>query len=294
MTSQINEQLSAYLDGELPQDELPLLLRQLEKQPNLLAEAQRLQQAHLCLLGEQPVQPLSVATDFCQNIHAAIYSDSTEFETSSNSIQDKEDYPVFDFTQPIPIDTLSNDAGNVAVARAAYANVDQTGSGTVGQTQIAASAVNDSAWKPWLGAGIAAAVAMLAVNVWQQGSVNSVPELSNQTAQTNIVEVAPVISADASNDANSNINNENSYVVPAPSSNTSTLSFVQPGDVQVVNYSPYVQRHVSSANTSAGNQLQRYSLMMQELREDEQRAKELIQQEKNELLIDGTSNQDNQ
>jgi len=265
MTSQINEQLSAYLDGELPQDELPLLLRQLEKQPHLLAEAQRLQQAHLCVLGEQPAQPLSVATTFCQNVHDAIYADS-EFDLDATG-----NLPIYDFTTTDSSVADSSAATQQGIA-ANLGSTDNNDSNQLESEQIAmgsvqtAPAANDRFWKPLAGAGIAAAVAMLAVNLWQPNAVSPNTGITNQVANTTAV--APTTKVD---------NTADSYVVPTPATNSNSLNFVQPGDIQVVNYSPYVKRHVSSANTSAGNQLQRYTLLMQEFEEDEQRAKELME-----------------
>lgn len=196
----INEQLSAFLDGELSQEELPLLLRQLEKQPELLAEAQRLQQTHLCVLGEQPVQALLQAKSFCKNIHDAIaneekFNSDMDFETRSTHSQV----------------AVSKSSLKPSFAASKISNQNHT------------EAANDGFWKGFAGAGISAAVAMLAINLWQ--------------APTDVSMSTEVLSAEAVPEQVAE-----TYTVPkyvAPSETDSTTFFLEPGDLQTVSMGNY-------------------------------------------------------
>lgn len=195
----INEQLSAFLDGELSQAELPLLLRQLDKQPELLVEAQRLQQAQLYVAGERPVQSLSQAMSFCQNIHVAINSEE-QHEWNEHEWND--------VRQP--------------AAQVAFAGGQASSSVAVSQPVAA----NDSFWKGIAGAGIAAAVAMVAVNLWQAPQAPS---------GINSASTVPALSAAV--ETVRDIAEPETYTVPkyvSPSDTDSSSLFLQQSDLQPV------------------------------------------------------------
>lgn len=162
MSEQINEQLSALLDGELPEAELSLLLRQIAKQPDVLEKAYAIQQARLCVQGETPLS-LNQTLDFSSRVQAAIRNDQHDSKKTS----------------------IRLGHAHQAVAQASFMDSTQKSeisSQQLSQTQFThnRTASNESRWRPVIGAGIAAAVALVAVNAWQSQIPNS--EIANPIA----------------------------------------------------------------------------------------------------------------
>ncbi len=242
MSEQISEQISALLDGELPEAELSLLLRQVERQPSVLEHAYKIQQAHVCSQGEAPIG-LTKTLNFSSRIHAAIRDQDLNYSEKT-----------------INFGTVK--VGE-RVATAAYKQ--NTGQAETPQTQITAGqlASNDSRWRPLFGAGIAAAVALVAVNAWQyQGQNNQSidsgslqvdnKEISNFETPTPAQAVANTLSASSVEQDSS------SYTVP----NFENLNIDPPilsnNDFRQVSYADYLlQNNVAPQSTS--KQLSRFA-----------------------------------
>ena len=242
MSEQISEQISALLDGELPEAELSLLLRQVERQPSVLDHAYKIQQAHVCSQGEAPIG-LTKTLNFSSRIHAAIRDQ--DLNSSEKSIN------------------FGTVKVGERVATAAYKQ--NTGQSETHQTQFTAGQVasNDSRWRPLFGAGIAAAVALVAVNAWQyQGQNNQSidsgslqvdnKEISNFETPTQVQTVANTLSASSVEQDSS------SYTVP----NFENLNIDPPilsnNDFRQVSYADYLlQNNVAPQSTS--KQLSRFA-----------------------------------
>jgi len=184
----INEQLSAFIDGELTNDELSLLLRQIDKDPSILTGAQNLQKTQLLIQGEQPIQTALAAKSLFENIHNAIAQEEA-------------------FT------------ANIAVGKQQVVNQSTVSEHTANATSNNQVAANDQFWKGFAGAGIAATVAMFAVNLWQAPTTN----LESQSAKIELSANNPDVAQ--------------SYTVPkyiAPNETDSTTFFLEPGDLQPI------------------------------------------------------------
>ena len=218
MSEQISEQISALLDGELPEAELSLLLRQIERQPSVLEQAYRVQQAHICSQGDAPLG-LTDSLNFSNRVHAAIREQDIE--------QNQENIALAAFGQVESKPNLVQSSLSEASFRS-----DRTAS-------------NDSRWRPLLGAGIAAAVALVAVNAWQyQGlspdaedsvtlEVNN-QDFSNFETPNKIQTVANNLNS--SNQASVN----NSYTVPNFENLNTDLPVIPANDFRQVGYSDYL------------------------------------------------------
>jgi negative regulator of sigma E activity len=68
MSDLVNEQLSAFLDGELPPEETALLLRRLEREPELAGRLERYRRYGDCLRGQGNAD----SHDLIQRIHAQV------------------------------------------------------------------------------------------------------------------------------------------------------------------------------------------------------------------------------
>lgn len=150
MSEQISEQISALLDGELPEAELSLLLRQIDRQPEVLQQAQNIQQVRMCMSGDQPSVTLSDSLLFTSRIQAAIRNDQAQ--------------PSYDLRN---ISGLSDQLK----AQDMVSQSDKTSQAMSFSTTPSAAA-NDSKWRPYMGAGIAAAVAVFAISAWQSQTID--------------------------------------------------------------------------------------------------------------------------
>jgi len=278
MSEQISEQISALLDGELPEAELSLLLRQIEKQPEVLQQAQALQQTRLCLHGEQPATSLAQAAQFTTRLNEAIRAE-----------------PEHQLEQPFPSYDLGNShilAGQLGVAtslsQAADTNsperfVDAHVSAHV-STQAEGNTDIDFArnkWRPLYGAGVAAAVALVAVSAWQsrpdQSSISPVPVkasvdksvngASKQALGQSVTQLSNSV-VPAVNRVNTlaSVNPETSaYTVPDFSELNVDKPLANGDHVHQVKYSTYLlQNHVAPSST--GDQLSRYAQQLRESR----------------------------
>ena len=240
MSEQISEQISALLDGELPEAELSLLLRQVERQPSVLEQAYKIQQAHVCSQGDAPIC-LSKTLNLSTRIHAAIRNQ--DFNSSEESI--------------------SSELGQVGrrVANAAYnQNLGQTVTNQAISSKskliTGQTASNDSRWRPLFGAGIAAAVALVAVNAWQYQDQNNQSlepsnlqvdskEISNFETPTQTQAVANTLSA-------SSVQQESrSYTVPNFESLNIDAPILSNNDFRQASYADYLlQNNVAPQSTS--------------------------------------------
>lgn len=84
MTDLIKEQLSACLDGELPEAELDLLVKQVGRDTKLQASLGR-----YALIGEalRAQRPVAAPADFAQRIAAAIEADSTQTAVTQKPVR---------------------------------------------------------------------------------------------------------------------------------------------------------------------------------------------------------------
>ena len=235
MSEQISEQISALLDGELPEAELSLLLRQIERQPSVLEQAYRIQQAHICSQGESPLA-LSEALNFSTSIHAAI--------REQDSAQTDQSFAIAALSQQ----TITNDS-EPSLKNSRFSN-----------SQLAS---NDSRWRPILGAGIAAAVAMVAVNAWQYQNQNPVDlesgtlevssnELPNFNAPAQIQALTSPLKASDSDTETS------SYTVPNFEDLNTDTPVIPENDFRQVGYSDYLLQN-SIAPQSTSKQLSRFA-----------------------------------
>ena len=269
MSEQISEQISALLDGELPEAELSLLLRQVERQPSVLEQAYTVQQAHICSQGESPLS-LTESINFSKRLGKAIReSDDTLSQTSTNSniLQDEGRVAFAGFNQQ----DKQADIASQALSNASFSS---------GQ-----SASNDSRWRPLLGAGIAAAVALVAVNAWQFQGQNtdglgpSNFEVDNKENASFETPVQTQAIASTFKSKNNKLQQDNgSYTVPNFDNLNINSSIIPGNDFREVGYSDYLlQNNIAPQSTS--KQLSRFA--------QEQRA--IIYQEQ--IYIDPRSGQ---
>lgn len=241
MSEQISEQISALLDGELPEAELSLLLRQVERQPSVLDQAYRVQQAHICSLGEAPLG-LTDTLSFSARLHAAIREQDIEGITQNNESLALASFGQQNKTSDHIQETLDNS-----------------------QIRIDQSASNDSLWRPFLGAGIAAAVALVAVNAWQyQGQ--SPGDLDTTVLEADTKDLSTLESPTQIQiqtlSTNLNVNKANtdnsSYTVPDFDNLNTDLSVLPTNNFRQVGYSDYLlQNNIAPQSTS--KQLSRFA-----------------------------------
>ena len=250
MSEQISEQISALLDGELPEAELTLLLRQVERQPSVLEHAYVVQQAHVCSQGDAPLC-LTESIKFSNRIRTAIRESDLNFShtpTNSNYVEDEGRVALAAFNQR----DIQEGTSNQALAKVSFAS---------GQT-----ASNDSRWRPLLGAGIAAAVALVAVNAWQYQGQNTdgfVPktfEVDNKenTSFETPVQTQAVASTFKSNDSNKLQQDNGSYTVPNFENLNLNSPIVSSNEFSQVSYADYLMQN-NMAPQSTSKQLSRFA-----------------------------------
>jgi len=230
MSEQISEQISALLDGELPEAELTLLLRQIEKQPSVLDHAYRVQQAHICNQGDTPIS-LTDTLHFSQGIRSAIREEEIEFPQSVVN-------------------------SNIALGLASFGQNEQAqpGSSNIESGQVAS---NDSHWRPFIGAGVAAAVALVAINAWQYQT----PSQSPNNLQPSVLEadttIVPSLDIVAPRQVPSSLSStdvqevNSSYTVPNFDNLNIDTPFAFRNDFRQVSYADYLlQNNIAPQSTS--------------------------------------------
>ncbi len=247
MSEQISEQISALLDGELPEAELSLLLRQIERQPSVLEQAYRVQQAHICSLGEAPLG-LTETLSFSTRLHAAI--------REQDVVQDSKSVALASFNQQ---------QNKIDHSQLALANT---------QIKTSQSASNDSRWRPLLGAGIAAAVALVAVNAWQfqgqsPGNLDTGVLEANNKKLSNFERPTQIQTLASSLSVNNPKTDNSSYTVPNFEDLNTDLPVLPANDFRQVGYSDYLlQNNVAPQSTS--KQLSRFAQEQREIIYQEQ------------------------
>ena len=254
MSEQVNEQISALLDGELPEAELSLLLTSIAQKPETLQGALLVQQTRLCLQGETPLNSIGESVQFSTRIQ--------------DVLSDEQQYPRYDLTDQIG---LRNQLGQTDANSQGH---DQNPKQTT-NIDVAAPAANDSSkWGPLFGAGVAAAAAIFAVTAWQSqislnqdvsgllvpiaaendsGSFNGVtgPDQLNSVA---VMNNANLLDSSVTVDAV----DSSAYTVPEFSSLNVEQPIGQFDDLRQVKYSTYLlQNQVAPQSTS--NHLSRYA-----------------------------------
>jgi len=246
MSEQINEQISALLDGELPEAELSQLLQQIDRKPDVLQQAQCLQQTRLCLQGDQPATSISQSLEFTSRIQNVIRNEQEfpSYDLSDNRIlaaqlgvqADEQSYnrPEIDLEQsnirPFGSSSIQND----------------TSVATVNNARISA---NDGKYRPLWGAGIAAAVAMVAVTAWQSQNTPSSIQSLQAPLQVNNSDLN-IDNAQALNESDS-LNS--SYTVPEFSNLNVDQPFASLNELRKVNYSDYLLQNQVAPNSTSHN-----------------------------------------
>ncbi|MBT8140986.1 MAG: hypothetical protein HKN88_00585 [Gammaproteobacteria bacterium] len=251
MSEQISEQLSALLDGELPEAELSLLLRQIEKQPEMLLQAQCVQQARVCVQGEQPISSISDTIRLSASIQSAI--------------RDEPAYPSYDLTNKQRlsqqlISGLENQADTLPTAGLTPSHSSPTQKNNLKSSALTTSPGNDR-WKPLIGTGIAAAVALFAVSTWQLQTsqpdllntpfaVQNNPDLISDSAHQSLLS-----SGQQTNQGNVTAGEIEAQSLPKTVPNISELSFAEPfnpnNGSRQVKYSDFLLQNQVAPNSTA-------------------------------------------
>ncbi|HKE93584.1 MAG TPA: sigma-E factor negative regulatory protein [Povalibacter sp.] len=111
MTDPVKEQLSACLDGELPEGELDLLLRQLQRDPQLRQSLGRYSLVGEAVRGQRPV---CASEGFADRVAAAVAAESVAAETSGRPVRKVSSARVVEWLRPVAGMAIA--AGVAAVA----------------------------------------------------------------------------------------------------------------------------------------------------------------------------------